>query len=248
MKILGIIPARYNSTRFPGKPLALLGNKPIIQWVYEKSALAIEDICVATDDERIFDCVNNFGGQAVITSLKHQSGTDRCREALEIMETMNQSHYKIVVNIQGDEPFIDPKQIRQLIDLFNDPNTQIATLAKEITVESDIFDPNRPKVVTDINGFALLFSRSPIPFIRNSHKDDWINTFKYFKHIGIYAYKSEILRKISMLTPSSLEIAESLEQLRWLENGYRIKIGHTPFENIGIDTPEDLELAKKLIS
>ena len=247
MKILGIIPSRYGSTRFPGKPLALLGEKPVVQWVYEKSATALERVYVATDDERIFNCVKDFGGRAVMTSGAHLSGTDRCAEALEIIEMRDSQQFDVVVNIQGDEPFIDPLQIGQLIKLFEDPLTHIATLAKEISDNPEIFDPNKPKLVKDINGFALLFSRSPIPYIRGMKKDEWPGNHTFYKHIGIYAYLSSVLRKISLLTPAELEIAESLEQLRWLEHGYRIKVGLTSLENIGIDSPEDLEKAQKFI-
>jgi 3-deoxy-manno-octulosonate cytidylyltransferase (CMP-KDO synthetase) len=247
MKILGIIPSRYGSTRFPGKPLALLGGKPVVQWVYEKSASVIETVCVATDDERIFNCVKDFGGRVVMTSKAHPSGTDRCAEALEIMEVLSKQQFDIVINIQGDEPFIDTMQINQLVGLFEDPQTQIGTLAKEISDRLDIFDPNKPKLVKDTNDFALLFSRSPIPYIRGMKMEEWPGDHKFLKHIGIYAYLSKVLRTLTLLTPSELEIAESLEQLRWLENGYRIKIGLTQIESIGIDTPGDLEKAQGLI-
>jgi len=247
MKIIGIIPARYGSTRFPGKPLALLGGKPVVQWVYEKSAMAVETVYIATDDERIYNCAKDFGGRVVMTSGAHHSGTDRCAEALEIIEMQNKQQYDIVINIQGDEPFIDPSQIDQLIKLFAAPVTQIATLAKEISDITDIFNPNKPKLVKDINSFALLFSRSPIPYIRGIKMDEWPGDHKFFKHIGIYAYLTNVLCKLTLLTPSELEIAESLEQLRWLENGYRIKVGLTTFEGIGIDTPDDLDKAKALI-
>jgi 3-deoxy-manno-octulosonate cytidylyltransferase (CMP-KDO synthetase) len=203
---------------------------------------------VATDDERIFNCVKNFGGRVVMTSKEHFSGTDRCAEALEIMEVLCKQQFDIVVNIQGDEPFIEPSQIQELIMLFSDPLTQIATLAREITDKLDIFDPNKPKVVKDINSFALLFSRSPIPYIRGREMEDWPGDHKFYKHIGIYAYLSNVLRKLTLLEQSKLEIAESLEQLRWLENGYRIKIGLTSFESIGIDTPHDLERAQASIN
>lgn len=247
MKIIGIIPSRYNSTRFPGKPLALLGKKPVVQWVYERSAAALESVYIATDDERIFNCVKGFGGRAIMTSGTHLSGTDRCAEALEIIEMRDQQKFDIVVNIQGDEPFIDPLQITQLIKLFDDPLTHIATLAKKISDRPEIFDPNKPKLVKDINDFALLFSRSPIPYIRGMKMEEWPGNHEFFKHIGIYAYLSSVLRKITLLAPSELEITESLEQLRWLENGYRIKVGLTSFENIGIDSPDDLEQAQALI-
>ena len=244
--ILGIIPARYASTRFPGKPLALIGNKPVIQWVYERSSDALDEVFVATDDERIFNCVRDFGGQVVMTSKNHQSGTDRCAEALEIVESMKGKHFNIVVNIQGDEPFIDPGQIKQLVDLFSDPSTEIATLVTEINCHEDLLDPNKPKVIVDTHDFALLFSRAAIPYVQGADVKKWHLRYRFLKHIGIYAFLPDVLRKITVLPPSGLELAESLEQLRWLENGYRIKVGTTTIENIGIDTPEDLENARKV--
>ncbi len=247
MKTLGIIPSRYASTRFPGKALALLGNKPVIQWVYERSESAVDTLCVATDDERIYHCVKGFGGIPVMTSPGHLSGTDRCAEALDIIENIKNQHYEVVVNIQGDEPFVDPTQINQLVQLFNDPLTQIATLASEISKMDDILDPNIAKVVVDIHDFALMFSRSPLPYLRGIKKDEWLAKHRFLKHIGVYAFLPGVLRKITKLPPSTLEKAESLEQLRWLENGYHIKLGISSLQNIGIDTPEDLEKATKRI-
>jgi 3-deoxy-manno-octulosonate cytidylyltransferase (CMP-KDO synthetase) len=243
MKILGIIPARYASTRFPGKPLVMLGDKVIVRHVYEKSKEALKWVYVATDDQRIFDEVSNFGGKAVLTSGKHRSGTDRCAEALELIEKETSVKFDIVINIQGDEPFIHPGQITQLADLFIDSASQITTLVKIISNPEDIFDPNKPKVVLDINGFALIFSRSPVPYLRGLSKEKWPGDFVFYKHIGIYGYRTNVLREINHLPPSDIELAESLEQLRWLSHGYKIKTAITSHESIGIDTPEDLEKA-----
>jgi 3-deoxy-manno-octulosonate cytidylyltransferase (CMP-KDO synthetase) len=246
MNILGIIPARFASTRFPGKPLVLLGDKPIIQHVYDKSKPALEWIYVATDDKRIFDEVKRFGGKVVMTSSSHRSGTDRCAEALEIIEKKSAVKFDVVINIQGDEPFIQEEQISQLAELFKDPASQITTLVKEINKREDIFDPNKPKVVLDTNGFALIFSRSPVPFLRGLAKEDWPGDYIFYKHIGIYGYRASVLKEITHLPASDIEIAESLEQLRWLSNGYKIKTAVTTHESIGIDTPEDLEKALDL--
>lgn len=247
MKFLGIIPARYASSRFPGKPLADMNGKPMIQRVYEQVANLLDKVVVATDDQRIYDAVNRFGGNATMTSPAHQSGTDRCLEAYLNL----QEKYDVVVNIQGDEPFIKASQIELLKNCFNDLNTQIATLAKAFDQEDDfevLFNPNTPKVLFDTNNYAIYFSRSVIPYIRGKHHTEWLKTTIYYKHIGIYAYRIDVLKKITALPPSTLEKAESLEQLRWIENGYRIKVGITPEETIGIDTPEDLEKALKIMN
>jgi len=240
MRILGVIPSRYASTRFPGKPLADIAGKTMIQRVVEQvqQSDAITDVIVATDDQRILDHVESFGGNVCMTSQDHQSGTDRCQEAL-------QSHsetYDYVVNIQGDEPFIQPSQINQLAQLL-DGQTQLATLIKPISDNQQIANPNIVKVVKSLNEEAIYFSRSPIPYLRNHHQDQWTQQHQYYKHIGIYAYRSDVLDRITSLPISSLESAESLEQLRWLENGYHIKTAVTTFESIGIDTPEDLARA-----
>jgi 3-deoxy-manno-octulosonate cytidylyltransferase (CMP-KDO synthetase) len=247
MNILAIIPARYASVRFPGKPLVLLGDKPIISHVYDKAKDALKWVYVATDDQRIFDEVKGFKGNVVMTSALHRSGTDRCAEALGIIEKETNVIFDVVINIQGDEPFIQPEQIKQLADLFTDPSSHITTLVKKIINKEDIFDPNKPKVVLDRKGFALIFSRSPVPFLRGIEKDKWPGDFVFYKHIGIYGYRSDVLREITTLPPSDIEIAESLEQLRWLSNGYKIKTAITSHESIGIDTPEDLEIALKLL-
>lgn len=243
MKFIGIIPARYASTRFPGKPLALLGGRPVIQHVYEKAVAAIGEAYVATDDQRIFEVVKAFGGQAVMTRSDHQSGTDRIEEACEKIGT----DADVIINIQGDEPFVAVSQIETLKGLFNHPQTQIGTLGKRFESMETVMNPNSPKIVTDKTGFALYFSRSVIPYIRGKEQDCWINHFPYLKHLGIYAYRRETLYEITHLPSSSLELAESLEQLRWLENGYRIRVGITEVETVGIDTPEDLQRAEAFL-
>jgi 3-deoxy-manno-octulosonate cytidylyltransferase (CMP-KDO synthetase) len=240
MKYVAVIPARYASTRFPGKPLAVLGGKPVIQRVYEQVASVIPEAFVATDDQRIFDTVNSFGGQAVMTRADHQSGTDRIEEAVEKIGTTAD----VVVNIQGDEPFIATEQIETLCQQFDDSSTQIATLGKPFTDMDAVDNPNSPKIVTDVNGFALYFSRSVIPFVRGQVHEDWLSHYPFLKHLGVYAYRREVLKAITRLPQSSLELAESLEQLRWLQNGYRIRVGLTHHETVGIDTPEDLVRAE----
>jgi len=247
MNILGIIPARYASTRFPGKPLAMLGEKTIVHHVFNKSKQALEWVYVATDDQRIFDAVKRFGGKVVMTSSAHRSGTDRCAEALSIIENETSVKFDAVINIQGDEPFIQPEQISLLSELFNDPASQITTLVKKIIYKEDIFDPNKPKVVLDNHSFALIFSRSPVPYLRGIPQEDWPGGYIFYKHIGIYGYRTKVLRELTQLPPSEIEIAESLEQLRWLSNGYKIKTAVTDHESIGIDTPEDLVRALKML-
>ena len=246
MKFIGIIPARFQSTRFPGKPLVMLGEKPIIQWVYENAKKALDEVYVATDDERIFRAVEAFGGKAVYTSPNHQSGTDRCAEAAQ--KVAEQLRFDVVINIQGDEPFIRPEQVEGLKACFDSPETEIATLIKPITNPEEISNINCPKVVINKKNEAMYFSRSPIPFVRDCKPEDWISRNTFFSHIGMYAYRFDILLELTKLPIGELEKAESLEQLRWLENGYRIRTAQTLFENIGIDTPEDLEQAKRLLS
>jgi 3-deoxy-manno-octulosonate cytidylyltransferase (CMP-KDO synthetase) len=245
MITLGIIPARYASTRFPGKPLADIFGKPMIQHVYEQAKRALDHVCVATDDLRIADAVQNFGGKAVITSPNHPSGTDRCAEAAAIYEKKNGVNARVILNIQGDEPFIDPNQIAQLNQLFNKEQTQIATLIKTITEQETLFNPNKVKVTIDRNGKALYFSRSCIPFIRGSEPAKWIKQGTFYHHIGMYGYTKKTLNEICKLEKSSLELAESLEQLRWLENGYSIQTALTAIEGLSVDTPEDLEAILK---
>ena len=243
MKFTAIIPARYASTRFPGKPLAILGGKTVIQRVYEQAVSVLDDAYVATDDERILQTVEAFGGRAAMTRSDHKSGTDRIEEAATKIGTTAD----VIINIQGDEPFIHPSQIETLCHLFDDPQTQIGTLGKRFESMEAVENPNSPKIVTDVKGFALYFSRSVIPFIRGRQRDEWFGQYPFLKHLGIYAYRREVLGEITKLPQSSLEIAESLEQLRWLQNGYRIRVGETNIETVGIDTPEDLQRAEQLL-
>ena len=243
MTFTAIIPARYASTRFPGKPLAVLGGKTVIQRVYEQVSSVLSEVYVATDDERIFSCVESFGGKAVMTRADHQSGTDRIQEAME--KTATQAD--VIINVQGDEPFIQPSQIKMLMQLFDDPSTQIGTLGKRFESIEAVENPNSPKIVTDQRGFALYFSRSVIPFIRGKAHEDWLGEYPFLKHLGVYAYRREVLAEVTLLPQSSLEKAESLEQLRWLQNGYRIRVGLTDVETVGIDTPEDLQRAEEFL-
>lgn len=244
MKYIGIIPARYASTRFPGKPLAMLCGQPVIQRVYEKVADALTEAYVATDDSRIYDAVVGFGGKAVMTRADHKSGTDRIEEAVEKIG----GDFDVVVNVQGDEPFIHKSQIDTLCRCFDDPSTQIATLGKPFETMDAVENPNSPKIVTDNSGFALYFSRSVIPFVRGVDRNEWLSSYPYLKHLGIYAYRRNVLAEITRLPQSPLELAESLEQLRWLQNGYRIRVGVTDVETIGIDTPADLARAEQFLA
>lgn len=243
MKFIGIIPARYASTRFPGKPLALLGGKPVIQHVYEKVAAVLEAAYVATDDERIYDVVKSFGGQVVMTRTDHKSGTDRIEEAIEKIG----GEWDVVVNVQGDEPFVAKNQLDTICHCFDDPTTQIATLGKPFESMEAVQNPNSPKIVVDNMGFAMYFSRSVIPYVRGKEMSSWLTHYPFLKHIGIYAYRKDVLRQVTQLPQSSLEIAESLEQLRWLQNGFKIKVGTTDVETVGIDTPQDLERAEEFL-
>mgnify|MGYP002584711682 FL=1 len=243
MKFIGIIPARYASTRFPGKPLALLGGKPVIQHVYEKVAAVLEAAYVATDDERIYDVVKSFGGQVVMTRTDHKSGTDRIEEAIEKIG----GEWDVVVNVQGDEPFVAKSQLDTICHCFDDSTTQIATLGKPFESMEAVQNPNSPKIVVDNMGFAMYFSRSVIPYVRGKEKSSWLTHYPFLKHLGIYAYRKDVLRQITQLPQSSLEIAESLEQLRWLQNGFKIKVGTTDVETVGIDTPQDLERAEEFL-
>ena len=238
MKCIAIIPARFASTRFPGKPLVEINGKPMVQHVYERamSSELFKRVIVATDDERIQTTVLSFGGEAVMTKSSHQSGTDRCGEAIY---GVNES-FDVVVNIQGDEPFIQYEQLEELVNLFKSTSAQIGTLKKAISNVDDVFNPNIVKVVSDSDKRALYFSRNPIPFVRDAEKETWLNKHTFFKHLGLYGYRFEILKELVQLKPSALELSENLEQLRWLENGYQIFIAETHHESIGIDTPEDL--------
>lgn len=246
LNFIGIIPARYASTRFPGKPLVDIAGKSMIQRVYEQAGRALDTVYVATDDERIYKSVQQFGGKVVMTSENHKSGTDRCSEAANRIEKIENKTFDVVLNIQGDEPFIDPSQLELVKSCFKKADTQIATLVKAIKTSEDIFNPNRPKVIINKNLEAIYFSRSPIPYIRNKEQPEWLKAHTFYMHIGLYAYRKDILHKITKLPQSLLENAESLEQLRWIENGYKITVRITEFESLGIDTPEDLETARKL--
>ena len=252
MKFIGIIPARYASSRFPGKPLALLGGKPVIQRVVEQVSSVLDDVYVATDDERIFQTVEQFGGKVVMTRSDHQSGTDRICEAFDNLFSSSLNPHSttlpdVVINIQGDEPFIQPSQIETVMHCFDDDETQIATLGKPFESMEAVRNPNSPKIVTDNRGYALYFSRSVIPFVRGKEEKEWLSHYPFLKHIGLYAYRTDVLHAITRLPQSPLELAESLEQLRWLQNGYRIRVGLTDVETIGIDTPEDLQKAEAFL-
>lgn len=237
--ILGIIPARYASSRFPGKPLVDIAGKSMIQRVYEQASKCpdLAAVVVATDDERIFEHVIAFGGRVVMTSADHQSGTDRCAEV-----ALQHPEYEMIINIQGDEPYIDPEQITKLAHCFSNPQTQIATLVKQIKTTQELLNANSPKVVINKLSEAIYFSRSPLPHLRGEEPENWLEFHTYFKHIGIYGYRADVLQQITKLPISSLETAEKLEQLRWIENGYRIQVAETELETHAIDTPEDLKL------
>jgi len=250
MKFIAIIPARYASTRFPGKPLAVLGGKTVIERVYQQVSRVLTDVYVATDDPRIFQAVEAFGGRAVMTRTDHKSGTDRIQEAVEKIEEGGKRNEKetVIINVQGDEPFIQPSQIETLMQLFDDPTTQIGTLGKRFGRMEEVQNPNSPKIVVDRRGFALYFSRSVIPYVRGQEPQQWLASYPYLKHLGIYAYRREVLAEVTRLPQSALEKAESLEQLRWLENGYRIRVGLTDVETVGIDTPDDLHRAEAFLA
>ena len=241
MNIIGIIPARFASTRFPGKALTPIHGKPMIEWVYKQAlkANSLNKVYIATDDARIVKAVEKFGGKVLLTSTKHRSGTERCNEAAEKLQKQG-IEMDVVINIQGDEPLINPQQIDILVSLFSVNKTQIATLIKKITRKEELFDPNVVKAIVGPDGKAIYFSRQSIPFLRDTEKEQWIGAHSFYKHIGIYGYTTKVLSEIVMLKESSLEKAESLEQLRWLENGFDIFAKETEFESFGIDTPEDL--------
>ena len=246
LKYIAIIPARYASTRFPGKPLAMLGGKPVIQRVWEQVSSVVDAAVVATDDERIAQAVESFGGRAIMTSPNHKSGTDRCWEAYQ----KQGEEFDVVINVQGDEPFIAHSQLRAIMACFEDENTDIATLVKPFAEEdglSALENPNSPKVVLDNDSCAVYFSRSVIPYLRGVDREDWLKHHTFYKHIGMYAFRREVLGEVTALHQSTLEKAESLEQLRWLENGYKIGVGISDVETVGIDTPEDLERAEEFL-
>jgi 3-deoxy-manno-octulosonate cytidylyltransferase (CMP-KDO synthetase) len=238
-RIIGLIPARYASTRYPGKPLVNIHGKTMIQRVYEQAqkCLALADVIVATDDARIESTVKQFGGKVCLTSPNHPSGTDRCAE---VVETLNLK-CDAIINVQGDEPFIDPLQIDLVCSCFEDDRTELATLIKEITSYDTLFNTNSPKVLIDKEQFAIYFSRHPVPYIRGADEKQWLDRHTFYQHIGIYGYRRDVLKEITSLPPSPLEKAESLEQLRWIENGYKIKTATTTLETLAIDTPEDLD-------
>ena len=245
-KFVGIIPARYASSRFPGKPLAKLGDSPVIEHVVKRVEKVLEEVYVATDDERIAEVVTGFGGRPIMTSSNHPSGTDRVMEAY----LKSGSNADVIINIQGDEPFIAEEQIRLLMSAFDDQNTQIATLARRFDPAAGfdaLFDPNLVKLVKDDKDFALYFSRSIIPYVRGKVWTEWLESADFHTHVGIYAYRADVLDQLTKLPQSSLEKAESLEQLRWLQSGYKIKVGITDTPTIGIDTPDDLEHAQKYL-
>lgn len=247
IEFIGIIPARYASTRFPGKPLADIGGMTMIERVYRQASKAIDTVVVATDDERIRHAVEAFGGKAVMTSPDHRSGTDRCHEAY----TLCGSSARVIINIQGDEPFVDPRQIEAIKQCFDRPDVEIATLVRRFNPERGyeaLANPNTPKVVVDGDMNAMYFSRSVIPYVRGAGVDEWPDKAVYYTHIGMYAYRADTLARLVKLPQSSLELAESLEQLRWLQAGYKIKVGITDLETIGIDTPDDLETAIRHLS
>lgn len=248
MSVLAVIPARYASTRFPGKPLALLGGKSIVGrvWTAVAGMDFIDEAIVATDDERIFNHINQMAGYpaAIMTSAEHHSGTDRCGEVLQHLEAQGE-HYDIVINVQGDEPFVSEEQLRTLVDRFKDPNTDIATLCTPIHSIDELLSPNNVKVVRGNAGQALYFSRQPIPYRRGVETEHWMEGMTYLKHLGIYAFRAETLQMVCELPPAELEDCEKLEQLRWLSAGYHIGVELTEHANIGIDTPADLEAAER---
>jgi 3-deoxy-manno-octulosonate cytidylyltransferase (CMP-KDO synthetase) len=239
MKIIGIVPARFGSTRFPGKPLVDINGKSMIQRVYEQSkkSTRLNQVLIATDDERILNHVKEFGGDAILSSPQHQSGTDRCAE---VIEKLTENKWDVIINIQGDEPYIHPEQIDLLCSAFDSAQTRISTLVKKIDSTNELFNHNNVKVILNKRKEAVYFSRLPVPYNRNFPEQDWLKYSTYYKHIGIYGYRSETLLEISRLAKTNLEIAESLEQLRWIENGYVINAEITSLESVSIDTPDDL--------
>lgn len=246
MKIVAIIPARYASTRFPGKPLEMIGEHSMIQRVYQQACACphVHDVIIATDDKRIYDHVSSWGGKVVMTSPDHVSGTDRCLEAYLV----NHCTHEIVLNVQGDEPFLDPKAISELTELFSDPQCNTGTLVRKIQSQEELFNPSCVKAVLGKNNYAMYFSRNAAPYIRQTEQKDWISKHTFYAHIGIYGFRIQTLKQLCALGPSSLEKAESLEQLRWMENGYPIRAAITSYVSFGVDTPEDLAKARKIIS
>lgn len=248
MRLLAIIPARYHSSRFEGKPLAMINSKPMVMWVYDavKETKLFDEVLVATDEQRIFSIVNEFSGKAIMTSDTLRNGTERCNEVVSLLEKQDK-HFDIIINIQGDEPLIKKQMIEAVIDGFEEKDADIVTLKKSITNKNDIFDANVVKVVC-AKDKALYFSRSAVPFSRDGKEQELLSEGKYYKHIGIYGYRTSVLKQIVTLQESFLEKTEKLEQLRWLENGYNIIVKTTEFDTIGVDTPQDLENIKRIIN
>lgn len=246
-RFISVIPARYASQRFPGKPLALIGGITMIERVYSQTSKAIGDVWVATDDLRIRDAVSAFGGRVIMTSREHRSGTDRIAEAVKEILGMDPGRETVVVNVQGDEPFIKPEQIESLMECFSGAEVEIATLVRKVLPGEDLFTPHQPKVLLARNMDALCFSRSVIPYFRDANPEEWSRRHDYYKHIGLYGYRASTLMEITSLEQSPAEKAESLEQMRWLENGYRVRCAITEWESMGIDTPEDLIAAEKYL-
>ena len=246
MRSIAIIPARFASTRFPGKPLVIINGKPMVRHVYERCTDVFELVVVATDDRRIETAVKQFGGNVVMTSPSHPSGTDRCAEAAQFMESQGYD-FDIVVNVQGDEPSVHKEQLKLILTCFDDHDTDIATLITPIESTETLFNPNKVKAVFSTRDFALYFSRHPIPYQRDCKENEWLKNQDYYLHLGLYAYRTNVLQVLSKLEQTPLEKSEKLEQLRWIENGFKIKTAITPYSNIGIDTPEDLEKFEKQI-
>lgn len=246
-KIIAIIPARYASTRFPGKPLALVNGIPMIIRVMRQAAKVFSDVCIATDDERIYDKVVEMGGKAVITSVSHSSGTDRCLEALTLYQKESGKIFDVILNVQGDEPYIRPEQLKTLTNCFDDSSVDIATLVKRCKSLAEVNDPNKPKVIVDKLWNALYFSRSVIPFFRGGElNDEVVRKTNYFMHVGLYGYTAKTLAAICAMPQSFLEKTENLEQLRWLENGYKIRVAESNYESYSVDTPKDLDRLNKM--
>jgi 3-deoxy-manno-octulosonate cytidylyltransferase (CMP-KDO synthetase) len=247
MNFLAIIPARFGSTRLEGKPLADICGKPMIQHVYERAAKVVSNVFVATDDERIETAVKNFGGNSVMTSKHHTSGTDRCLEAYNNIQKDSKIQFDVVLNIQGDEPMLESNQILELVSCFKNPETNIATLVSKVTKADELNSKTSAFVITDINKRAIYFSRTPIPAVKGLDKHEWFGKTDFYKHIGMYAYRPAELEKISALPQSKLELIEGLEQNRWIENGYAIHVAETKYHSLSVDTVEDLENIRKIM-
>ncbi len=247
MKTLVIIPARYASSRLPGKPLSMINGKPMIQHVFERIKSAFEHVYIATDDERIANVAQKFSAPCIMTSDQHQSGTDRCQEAMQIIENKHNINFNTIINVQGDEPLIDPKAVKLLESIMTEPDKAIGTLIRPIATEEVLWDNNIPKVVVTKELKALYFSRQTIPYLRGIPKEEWLKKHTFYKHIGLYAFRKDILNQITKLPISSLEKAEKLEQNRWLEAGYNIHCAITKYNSISVDTPKDLEKIKSII-